>query len=578
MDNQSLIERRDSVFNSTHPSFVCSAKYHQTTPSMNRHIYSTENMLATGGQNYLPEHIPSHHNDYLLSVKRQRFDDHHVGDVGQPTHIQYSTAGVPPAFHDISHDMNQEAPMYPLVDQATTSSRLDQLPTEFPINGPKLTKADMRRYLKERDHQTVVVLHARVAQKSYGNEKRFFCPPPCLYLSGKGWKKKRQVEESENNSKYPLAFVSIGNSDQTNLQQLTFEEKGNQGFCAAKTLFISDSDKKKNFELACRLIYPEGKSLGEFKSKRIKVISKPSKKKQSFKNTELCISSGTTVALFNRLRSQTVSTRYLNVEDENFRASSQQWGAFTIHLLDDEEDESEEFIVRDGFIHYGQTVKLVCVQTGMALPRLVIRKVDKQMASLEADDPVSQLHKVSFYMKDEDRMYLCLSQEKIIQFQSTPCPKDPKKEMITDGAAWTIISTDRAEYSYCEGAGPVSGPVTPVPNVYALQLNGGGDVAMLEVRGEDFNPAMKVWFGDVEAHTLYRCSESLVCVVPDVKSFKDKNSTSTFTVPVNLVRSYDGVIYPTGLTFNYTPEPIEELEAELNELSKQAQRNMVPID
>lgn len=424
-----------------------------------------------------------------------------------------------------------------------------------------LSKEAMQQYLKTKCHQTVVVQHAKVAQKSYGSEKRFFCPPPSIYLLDPGWKKKQEEMqkngETEENSQV-CAFMGIGQSDQE-VQQLNLEGKD---YCAAKTLFIKDSDKRKHFVLTVKMFYGNGEDIGEFTSQRIKVISKPSKKKQSIKNADLCILSGSTVALFNRLRSQTVSTRYLHVEKGNFRASSQQWGAFAIHLLDDDEKESEEFTVRDGYIHYGSTIKLVDTVTGMALPRLIIRKVDKQVALLDADDPVSQLHKCAFYMKDTERMYLCLSQEKIIQFQATPCSQDPRKEMINDGASWTIISTDKAEYSFYEGMGPVKTCVTPVPIVKDLHLNGGGDIAMLELEGDNFTPNLKVWFGDVEAVTMYRSRDFMLCVVPDIAAFPSelKYSRKPTQVPVMLVRS-DGIIYPTGLTFTYTPEPGPKTQA-----------------
>ncbi|PVV03782.1 hypothetical protein BB560_001727 [Smittium megazygosporum] len=278
----------------------------------------------------------------------------------------------------------------------------------------------------------IMIFTAKVAQKSYGTEKRFLCPPPTVLFFGKGQGFTRELANTTasdstkkiNKDKFPKISVGISGIDSDNSSVMTFAQtifsnnttpksdqsdpiaastidgclnapgarsaaqlewivdsdssdslKTNSGVssqqssrrnsessdkfklkarCVAKNLFINDNeDKNKNAHVSVRLSdNTTDPHFAEFYSKPIKVISKPSKKRQSARNVDLCIHHGSVISLFNRLRSQTVSTKYLGVSSSLTSGSSippwcNQNGSNSIDASIN--DKSPRFVARSSF-------------------------------------------------------------------------------------------------------------------------------------------------------------------------------------------------------------------------------------
>lgn len=125
------------------------------------------------------------------------------------------------------------------------------------------------------------------------------CPPPTTILSGASW-----VQPSIDGTNKPLTpNLVIHILGEKTSQNGVLEWKKNEtvidpttslvgdtgvtGNCVSKHLHINDADeKRKRVEVLVKITLGNGHLLGTFSSKGIKVISKPSKKRQSLKNIE----------------------------------------------------------------------------------------------------------------------------------------------------------------------------------------------------------------------------------------------------------------------------------------------------
>ncbi|KAM5532835.1 hypothetical protein V8D89_013476 [Ganoderma adspersum] len=293
--------------------------------------------------------------------------------------------------------------------------------------------------------RTVIVMSSKVAQKSYGTEKRFLCPPPTAIMIGNSWWSDVTRRGEEPKLCPPRVVVSIsgepapqeGSIEWTSATGKAFDVSDPPtgttyiGRCVGKQLFISDVDeKKKKVEALVKIMAPSSddepeRVIGTFPSRPIKVISKPSKKRQSAKNLELCINHGSTISLFHRLRSQTVSTKYLCVsgsgssfkgsdgaplmgldqrsrsQTPSFIARTASWDPFIMYIVDVNKPAGgvdsppppppqPEYpspppnaipFTNNGSqipVYYNQTVVLQCLTSGVVSPVLIIRKVDHQ--------------------------------------------------------------------------------------------------------------------------------------------------------------------------------------------------------
>ncbi|OSC99497.1 hypothetical protein PYCCODRAFT_1373098 [Trametes coccinea BRFM310] len=338
---------------------------------------------------------------------------------------------------------------------------------------------------------TVICLHAAVAQKSYGSEKRFLCPPPVVHIEGPVWQMKQQH--------LSMAVVNEG-GERTCELKAPMDHNLTASF---KFLHVTGSAKSKNFLLSLDIAEPspDGNEQHErvwasFDSAPVTIISKPSKKTAKTRNISSCILAGGPVSLFNRINSQTVRTKYMTIEANQLCASNIAWSAFAVNVV--RQQGAEAPLGGPQPVTYGSEIVLADTVTGVQTAPLIIRKVDKGRIVNDDGGPVSQMQKIALQRINSDgsRHYLSaagpiagtpgagpsppgLSNQAgthPLLFQSPRVREELKDgvrvitDEVDDYLCWTIVGISKFQYTFFDAFGLNNSvpemPITPFPTLF----------------------------------------------------------------------------------------------------------------
>ena len=265
---------------------------------------------------------------------------------------------------------------------------------------------------------TITVYHASAAQKSYGQEKRFLCPPPLVRASGPLLAHIRQQV-------FKMAVLSETGAT---LQEQVSAFDSENGIVCFKHLHITSQGKDKQFQLALNIAENSGLNGADptsphpdtpisqtkglhvnsspsggsepwatLQSSPVHIISKPSKK--TTRGNTPGISNLGSIALFNRINSQTVRTKYLSHRRDNvLTTSSAHWAPFTVKMVPEEPVGAP--------VVYGSRIVLTAPAGpdgtgGFQSHEYIIRKVEKHRSlSTDYGRPVSQMQKIALLRVD----------------------------------------------------------------------------------------------------------------------------------------------------------------------------------